>query len=257
MIGQHDYLQATEQVQVVEERLNGMRDRVEQVLALLFADPVAISGRASFPAAWTPHSGTVVFQQVPLTQAQRFRRMHLDDRATTEIVKTWRQFRQPGLMQTHKAVALALRRLGYQAYRERVEDELVDILIAAEALYLADVGFEELGFRLALRAAALCDPRKLGMTRRNVFDLMKSAYGVRSKVVHGDVPKPKDLKVKGAQVSLADFVQATEGVVRQGLREALNRATDPGSTWPPDWDALTLPKEGAGRRRWRVIYRNY
>ena len=76
------------------------------------------------------------------------------------------------------------------------------------------------------------------MTRRNVFDLMKSAYSVRSKIVHGDEPKPKDLKVKGAQVPLAEFVQATEDVVRQGLREALNRAVG----WPPDWDGMTLPK---------------
>jgi hypothetical protein len=71
-----------------------------------------------------------------------------------------------------------------------------------------------------------------------VFDLMKSAYAVRSKIVHGDEPRPKDLKVKGMQVQLAEFVQATEEVVRQGLREALNRV----AAWPPDWDGMTLPK---------------
>jgi hypothetical protein len=180
----------------------------------------------------------VSFQEVPLTPVQRSRRMHLDRHASAQLVETWRLLRQPGLLQRQKALALALRRLGYQAHRQRVEDEMVDIMVAAEALYLSDLGPDELGFRLALRASALSDPQELGMTRRNVFDLMKSAYGVRSKIVHGDEPKPKDLKVKGAQVPLAEFVQATEEVVRQGLREALNRAAG----WPPDWDGMTLPK---------------
>ena len=115
---------------------------------------------------------------------------------------------------------------------------MVDVMVAAEALYLSDLGPDELGFRLALRASVFSDPDRLNMTRREVFDLMKSAYVVRSKIVHGDEPKPKDLKVKGALVGLVEFVQATEEVVRQGLREALNRTAE----WPPDWDGMTLPK---------------
>jgi Apea-like HEPN len=241
VIGDPDHTQAAAQGEAMEARLNELRDTLEQGLALLFANPVAISGRASVQTEWRFLSGAVRFQQVPLSQAQRFRRMHLDEQAITELAQTWRQLRQPDLVRKHKALALALRRLGYQAHRERVEDELVDILIAAEALYLSDVGYEELGFRLALRAAALCDPQKLGLTRRNVFDLMKSAYGVRSKIVHGEVPKAMDLKVKRTQVSLTDFVQATEEVIRQGLREGLQRASDPKGKWPPDWDEMTLP----------------
>lgn len=107
-----------------------------------------------------------------------------------------------------------------------------------------DLGYTtELSFRLALRAAALCSPQKLSMTRRNVFDLMRSAYGVRSAIVHGETPRPKDLKVKGAQVPLVDFVQATEEVVRQGLRASLQRETK--GKWPPDWDGMTLPNTPA------------
>jgi hypothetical protein len=242
LIGDRDHQQAAELFQASEKRLTGMRDTLVQALALLFADPVAIAGRLQLHTEWTFLSGAVAFQQIPLTPALRYRSTHVDQKGSIELVGAWRQLRQPIFPQKHKALALAVRRLGYQAYRERVEDELVDILIAAEALYLSDVGYEELNFRLALRAAALCDPQKLRMTRRNVFDLMRSAYGVRSKIVHGDVPKPKDLKVKGTQVTLADFVHATEQVVRLGLAVALEQTTSPKDEWPPDWDAMTLPK---------------
>jgi len=35
----------------------------------------------------------------------------------------------------------------YRTQRDRVDDELIDVMIAAEALYLSDVGSNELGFR--------------------------------------------------------------------------------------------------------------
>ena len=79
----------------------------------------------------------ISFQPMPLPPTQLFRQLHLDTQASTDVTRTWRQLRRPGL---HKALGLALRRLSYQAHRQRVEDELVDILIAAEALYLSDLG---------------------------------------------------------------------------------------------------------------------
>jgi hypothetical protein len=71
---------------------------------------------------------------------------------------------------------------------------------------------------------------------------MKAAYSVRSTIVHGSEPKPKDLIVRRKQVALHDFVQETGEVVRQGAQEALRRAADPKQDWPPDWDGLTLPQ---------------
>jgi hypothetical protein len=98
-----------------------------------------------------------------------------------------------------------------------------------------------LGFVWLYEPRRSLTPHKLGMTRRNGFDLMRAAYVVRSKIVHGNVPQPKHLKVKGVQVSLKDFVQATEEVVRHGLRVALSHAANAMEKWPPDWGGLTLP----------------
>jgi hypothetical protein len=206
VIGDHSQ-QSLSDVQQREELLQNLAEVFEQVLVLLFANPPAISGRTITDADWSLHTGAVLFFAVSLTPSQRARQLHLGEQAARSLVETWRQLRQPALLQQQRALALALRRLSYQAGRVRIEDELVDLLVASEALYLSDAGFEELGFRLALRSAVLSNPSSLDMTRRQVFDLMKSAYGVRSKIVHGELPKPKDVKVKGVQVPLADFVQ--------------------------------------------------
>jgi hypothetical protein len=221
--------------------LDGVSDTLQQVLALLFNDPVPILGRANLLEDWIFGSGAVTAREEDLTWEESIRQTFLSEQHTAELVATWRQVRQPGMLDQQRALSLALRRLGYQARRRRVEDEMVDIMVVAEALYLSDLGHEELGFRLALRAATFGDVNELGMTRREVFDLMKAAYNVRSKIVHGDEPKSKDLKVKGTPVSLPNFVQATEGVVRQGLRRALDIAAGQSGAWPPDWDEITLP----------------
>jgi hypothetical protein len=218
-----------------ERRLAGIQETLQQALALLVADPVAIAGRMSLEVDPTLRSG-VAYQPLVLTRSQRFRQLEMDASMAAELAQVWGQLRRPGL---HKAIGLALRRLSYQAGRDRVEDEIVDILVAAEALYLSGIESPtELGFRLALRAAAFSDPSTLGgMTRREVYGTMNKAYGVRSKIVHGDVPRASDLKVRGARVSLTEFVQAIEDVIRQALREAVSR-----STWPPNWDDLTVPR---------------
>jgi hypothetical protein len=241
-LGEVDYQASALLAQKREEQFQAAAEALAQVLALLFADPVAISGRIGLDADWTIRTGSITFNAAPLTRAQQFRKLHLGEAAAREIIETWRQLRKPALLQRQKALALALRRLSYQAGRERIEDELVDLLVAGEALYLSDGQSTELSFRFALRSAVLSNSERLGMTRREVFDLMRSGYHVRSTIVHGKSPKPKDLVVRGAQVPLLDFVQAIEFVIRDGLRTALNRATDPQSKWPPDWDDLTLPK---------------
>jgi Apea-like HEPN len=227
-----------------EERAQEIRALFEQTLALTFPNPPAITGRLGFAPEKTFHAGGVICQQAPLSLTQRHRCVDIDRDTAASLTATWSQLSAPALLARQKAFALALRRLSYRASRDLAEDEMVDIMVAAEALYLSDLGTNELGFRLALRAAALSDPRELAMTRREVFDLMKAAYQVRSTIVHGNDPKPNHVQVRGQQVALGEFVQATVDIVRQGAREALTRAAGSNSAWPPDWGGLTLPQIG-------------
>ncbi|MEU0093874.1 hypothetical protein [Kribbella sp. NPDC006257] len=230
-------MQSAEQHNELEHRLRVHAERLQNTLALLFPEPVAVAGRLS-RETHNPLGGWTSYSPADVTRAQVSRSLCLDGTKTAELRDVWLRLSRPNL---NKALALALRRLSYQAGRERLEDELVDVLVAAEALYLSDAGYNELSFRLALRAAAFCKPEQLGMGRRDVFETMRSAYNVRSKIVHGESPKSSDLVVCGSVVSLVEFVQAIEDIVRQGLREAVAWTADPARSWPPDWDGLTLP----------------
>jgi hypothetical protein len=103
-------------------------------------------------------------------------------------------------------------------------------MIGAEALFLP-VKDTEISYRFSLRVAHLV--RIDGLTRRELFDKMRSAYKLRSTIVHGGAVSPEDAKI----------VDLVEEVLRSGLKEVIGRATkNPGvkSDALVDWDGLIL-----------------
>jgi len=132
----------------------------------------------------------------------------------------------------------ATRRLGYANERVRVEDHLLDTMIAAEALYL-DGENAELTFRLATRAAVWAETGKLGASRRQIYDFMRLAYEARSRIAHGNEPRPSRLKFKGDTVTLEGFCNILNEIVRTGLVKAINYSErNPNSEI--DWDRMIL-----------------
>jgi hypothetical protein len=139
-----------------------------------------------------------------------------------------------------KFLGLAMRRIGYAHERHRIEDKLIDLLIAAEALFLSDAGSEtyrgELQYRLAQRAAFFLgdDPH----TREKIYQHMKDAYKLRSQVVHGGKIRPIK-KEDGGLVDMQEFVETT----RMYLRDALHKMINLGMQGEPsaqliNWDEL-------------------
>ena len=245
VVGDRDINETFRVSEEVEHRLGQMGSALEESLALVLPDAIGVAGRFSVVSEpGSPLSGAVVFQQSTLPQGLRLRRVHMDDRQAAELLEVWRQIRHPGLLQRHKGLALALRRLSYQAQRERPEDELLDTMIAAEALYLTGLGSEayrgELRYRLSLRAALWAKPEQIGFTRYEVLKLMQSAYDARSAIAHGGTPNARDIKVRSQRVSLEELVKATKLVITTGCKDALNSAVFFGQGWPVDWDALAL-----------------
>ena len=242
-IGPHEEDHST-QFQELEQRLQDIKVTIEEALALVLSEPIMTVGRFGIAGEqWSPNSGGVQFHQATMPRSARWRRIEMDPQLALGLRGVWKQVSRRGLLTRHKGLALALRRLSYQAQRERAEDELLDIMIAAEALYLAELGGEsergDLRYRVALRTAVWADDPPLGMTKREVLKLMKSAYDARSAIAHGGSPDPKETRIKGQRVELPELVKVTRTVVAAGCRKAVAAAAS-GTGWPPDWDALVL-----------------
>jgi hypothetical protein len=77
--------------------------------------------------------------------------------------------------------------------RDSLEDAILDSMICCEAFLLDDSqGGGELKFRLSLRAAQL-----LGIDREDkqkIYNSAKSAYNIRSKIVHGKTLTPEQVE---------------------------------------------------------------
>ncbi|HEY8777318.1 MAG TPA: hypothetical protein VIM33_12680 [Gaiellaceae bacterium] len=162
----------------------------------------------------------------------------LDDGEAAGFRDFWLAFKE-----THArpAIASALRRFNFAAERGLPDDEIVDLMIAAEALFLKEIDERyrgELSYRLGLRAASL-----LGRTldeRLRLFKFMRRAYDARSVVVHGGVHSGDDLmRLDGSPATVHEFADDLEGIVREALQRAI-RSLAQGEAFPPAWEELVL-----------------
>jgi hypothetical protein len=116
------------------------------------------------------------------------------------------------------SLGVALRRFNSANERLKDEDRLLDLIIAMEALLLRGDEQNELGFRFALRGTALISDKKI---RKEIFSNLKSAYDLRSRIVHGEREHSinkllKRLREKnGLDMSLSTFTQSIENIARR------------------------------------------
>ena len=170
-----------------------------------------------------------------------FNKYDLPRNEVDEFSAFWKRFQG---VAAKGALANAVRRFSYASDRDRHDDRLVDLMIAAESRFLADIGPPqergELRYRLSLRAAFFIESPEY--SRREIFKHMKRAYDARSAIVHGGGEPGRDLlkTPTDAPLSLQDFVKVTEHLVRMALKKAINMADATGSL-PIDWDALIIP----------------
>jgi hypothetical protein len=138
----------------------------------------------------------------------------------------------------------AIRRFGYSCERYRSEDKIIDVLIAAEALFLSGNKYTgEIKYRLAQRSAFfLTEP---GDSRRAIFDRMKIAYDLRSTTAHGGAyKKALPNKSDGNAYTLDEFVWQIQDYVRLAILKAIHLASLPETPLHiVDWDDLILNKQ--------------
>jgi hypothetical protein len=127
--------------------------------------------------------------------------------------------------------------------RGLLADRIVDLVIAAEALFLGDLDVHdrgELRFRFALRAAKFIEHQSY--SELEIFRVMRRAYDARSAIVHGG--SPKDTRLPDNQsAELPTFIDAIEKLVRLGLRKGLSMREDGKKMHQAEyWDTLVFSK---------------
>ncbi len=139
----------------------------------------------------------------------------------------------------HEGLMQAVRRFSFGMDRHRPEDRILDMMIAAEALFLYDAGAAqdkgELKYRLSLRAAFFLG--KNPTQREVIFRFMKRAYDARSSIAHGGAPSQlRD--PQGSETDLVSFTGYLERYLRLAIKQAIREAPAEGRFL--DWDKRIL-----------------
>ncbi len=119
-------------------------------------------------------------------------------------------------------VNVALRRFNFSVERSQVEDKMIDLMIAFEALLLNEEGSPT--HKLALRFAKL-----LGNTfeeRMTLYKEMKGFYKIRSKIVHGESTRTDEQVVLGVEERLRSSVRSVLGRVKNQTHSMLLKRLD-------------------------------
>lgn len=93
------------------------------------------------------------------------------------------------------------------------EDRLIDSAIALEALYTKEN--DALSYRLPLRAAVFTGD--VPEEREHIFQLLKAAYDLRSKLAHGQKRLEETAKLGGKKIPIVDFVERVRSVLLKSL----------------------------------------
>ncbi len=227
-----EQLRKSEVDRVAQAQLNENIEEVVNALRIFGAESVFHVGIIHRASRWFGSDN--VFPN-PVQVSVRFTTLG-EEGWLSSFGQFWAGLQSDGV-KDRKFLGLAMRRLGYAHERHRVEDKLLDLLIAAEALFLSG-SMGELQYRLAQRAAFFLGNKPA--TRRNIYKHMLDAYKVRSKVVHGEVARPPK-REDGTDVDLEEFVETTKVYLRVTLRKMVDLALLSKSRDElVDWDTLIL-----------------
>lgn len=139
-------------------------------------------------------------------------------------------------------LSVGIRRFSQSNERSNIEDRIIDLMIAAESIFLSSGGsFQgELKYRLSHRAAMFLedDTKK----QKYVFEFMQKAYDVRSAIVHGSSPKlPK--KIDETEYTLDEFCNDIEKYLRTSIKKAMTQVINAeDKTNIIDWKSVIFPE---------------
>lgn len=150
-----------------------------------------------------------------------------DDRDASEVPRLLELV--AGRNRSERSLELAIRRFSGSYARGPLEDRLIDVWVALEALFAPDA-WTELRFRASSRIARFIGSNQ--DERLVVQRFLRLSYDVRSHLVHGGDPDrfPADVQARVDRAgALSGVVDETEDVLRRALRGLLAGGRKPGA----------------------------
>jgi hypothetical protein len=152
----------------------------------------------------------------------------MSDQEVEEVLFAWHLISPKSKQDnTDRALANGIRRFHIASNRRKPEDQLVDLMIAAESIYLQDGGGEK-RFRLSVNAALWADVAHA--EHHQVFLDFYEVYDFRSKIVHGQTVTHKEVRRVTATVKAR---------ISNALKKFLSMKMMDKPF--PDWNALLFP----------------
>ena len=139
---------------------------------------------------------------------------------------------------TQEKLLIAIDRWVKSKTNQAPSDQIIDLAIAFEALYLPDRG--ESTYKLGVRASLyLGDEKK---DREELLAVFKEFYKFRSAVVHGGKPKEEEnVKIKGEPIPIPKFITIVQNRCLESIEKIMNHCLKKGKFPDNDyWDSLIL-----------------
>ena len=156
----------------------------------------------------------------------------------------------PQFLELWQLLAEGAARFGFSIHRFNLAfdrgllaDRIVDLVIAAESLFLGELDVKdrgELRFRFALRAAKFIEHPSY--SQHDILRVMRRAYDARSAIVHGGSPSDTRLPDNNS-ADLPTFIDTIEEIARLALRKAFLMREDGKKLREADyWDSLVISR---------------
>jgi hypothetical protein len=164
------------------------------------------------------------------------------DKTFTEPFQNfWQMFQAETVVAQRKFIGVAARRVNLAHERYNWEDKIIDLLIAAEAIFFCDQNEKsELSYRLSLRASFFLATDK--EIRKQIFSDFRTAYKLRSSIVHGSNAEKLISKIaESEEYGLQSFVLKIQSYICHAIYKAVlisNQNNAPRHL--VDWDALVF-----------------
>ena len=123
----------------------------------------------------------------------------------------------------------AIHRFATAMEKDIPEERLIDLMIAAESLFLNDEKYQgELRYRFSHRIALFHQKQKV--ERKRLFNVLKGIYDIRSQILHGGSEKLKFIKKPdNTFYNLGEYCGILTDILRSAIKRMISLSQKKGS----------------------------